>query len=79
MMMNKELNMTENVTFQTILVPSRETPKAYCVLGGSYLPKSLVTAGPVLIERRLALRPGSAKTILTHVVEVTMPKWLATK
>ena len=71
--------MTQTVTFQTTLVPSKETPKAYCVLGGRYLPKSMVTVGPVLIERLLAGRPGSKQTILTHVVEVTMPKWLAAK
>ena len=72
--------MTDTVTFTTSLVPSRETDRAYCVLGGQYLPKSQVTVGEVQIERWIdggKNRFGKKLSpILVQIVEVTMPKWL---
>lgn len=62
--------MTNNqtVTFQTRLDTKRETEKAFKVDGGSWLPKSLVTA---------EITGEYAPHIL--IARVTMPKWLANK
>ena len=73
--------MADTVTFTTSLVPSRETARAYCILGGQYLPKSQVTVGEVQIERWIdggKNRFGKKlPPILVQTVDVTMPRWLA--
>jgi hypothetical protein len=69
--------MTETVTFQTVLDPARETAKAYKVVTGAYLPKSLVT----FVLDREEMRPPfyGAKPIRSQHGTITMPKWLANR
>jgi hypothetical protein len=67
---------TNTVTFNTILMPERETPKAWCVLGGTYLPKSLVTINEDTLEMSLRDNGKRGPFVVWHV-EVTMPEWLA--
>ena len=70
--------MLDNVTFMTTLVPSKETPYAYCVLGGQWLPKSQVKVLRVLEERNVERFRGQPKRgiIRCSVVEVEAPAWL---
>jgi hypothetical protein len=64
------------VTFQTVLDIARETPKAYKILTGNYLPKSQVQV-EVLWEEDRAPHYGAKKLVAVQHVRVTMPKWLA--
>jgi hypothetical protein len=64
------------VTFQTVLDTKRETPRAYKILTGNYLPKKLVTIEHLWDEDR---KPhyGARHLVAVQHVRVTMPKWLA--
>lgn len=68
--------MPKSVTFTTVLDIARETPKAYKVLTGSYLPKSQVTIEILRTENR-APHYGAKKLVAVQHVNVTMPEWLA--
>ena len=70
--------MTKTVTFQTILVPSRETAKAFCILGGDYLPKSLCTVEYLDDEYEIDNK-GTKRLITVRDANITMPEWLAKK
>jgi hypothetical protein len=72
--------MTKTVTFETILDPDKETPKAYKVWAGDYYPKSLVTVSPTgqTTPRTTYDRWNRAiGTTLCPIMNITMPKWLA--
>jgi hypothetical protein len=75
--------MTKTVTFQTILVPSLETAKAFCVLGGDYRPKSLCTVEYVddeyLIDGGQNRFGKKLPPIIVRLANITMPEWLAKK
>lgn len=69
--------MTKMVTFQTVLESARETPKAYKVLTGSYLPKSLVTVEFLDEDHERAPHYGAKRLVTVRTANVTMPGWLA--
>lgn len=71
-------NSVKTVTFQTVLDKGRETPKAYKIVTGNHLPKSLVTIELLREENRVPYY-GAKKEIAVQVVNVTMPEWLARK
>jgi hypothetical protein len=67
----------EMVTFTIVLDLTRETEKAYKVMHGGYLPKSLVTAertGDIVAQWETSQKK---KLIECVIANVTMPKWLA--
>lgn len=63
----------EMITFQTILVPGRETPRAYMIWGGTWVPKSQVT----VVKTGETSRQGrKGEEIAVDIVNITMPRWL---
>ena len=70
--------MTKTVTFQTILVPARETDKAFCILGGEYRPKSLCTVEYVG-EEYIHSWEINKSPLMVRTANITMPEWLAKK
>jgi hypothetical protein len=64
--------MQDTVTFQTILVPSRETPKAWMIWGGTWVPKSQAT----VVKTGTTSRINRGRQIAVDIVDITMPRWL---
>lgn len=73
--------MTKTVTRQYLLVPARETAKAYCLLGGVYLAKSQVQvtlSGEFTTHKGGTNRFGKKLPEITaEVATVTLPLWMA--
>lgn len=67
----------KTVTFQTILDPSRETPKAYKVLSGGYFPKSQVSIVITGETTRHYKYAKGSEILKGQIVQITMPEWLA--
>lgn len=75
--------MTKTVTFETIIVPGKETAKAWCIMGGDYRPKSLCTVDYIspeyVVNGGKDKKGQSLKPILVRRAKITMPEWLARK
>ena len=62
----------DTVTFQTILVPSRETPRAWMIWGGTWGPKSQAT----VVKTGTTSRTNRGQQVAVDIVDITMPRWL---
>jgi len=63
----------EMITFQTILVPSKETPRAWMIWGGTWVPKSQAS---VVKTGETSRRGRKGEEIAVDIVDITMPRWL---
>ena len=71
--------MTNQIArFETIIVPAKETAKAYCVLGGQWLPKSQVKIVRQIAKKEVERFRGQPKRGIIQClhVEIEAPKWL---